>query len=56
MAERIRSVAAAVEAKTKSKVAHLVGTMIEIPRACLVAEAIARERSSSRSGPTTSRR
>ena len=43
MAERIRGVAAAVEAKAKARVAHLVGTMIEIPRACLVAEAIARE-------------
>jgi pyruvate,orthophosphate dikinase len=43
VAERIRAIAAEVEAKAKVKVAHLIGTMIEIPRACLVAEAIAKE-------------
>ena len=43
LAARARAIAADVEAKTKAKVAHLVGTMIEIPRACLVAEAIAKE-------------
>jgi pyruvate,orthophosphate dikinase len=43
LAARIREVAAEVEAKTRVRVAHLVGTMIEIPRACLVAEAIAKE-------------
>jgi pyruvate,orthophosphate dikinase len=43
LAARIREVAAQVEAKTRVRVAHLVGTMIEIPRACLVAGAIAKE-------------
>ena len=43
LAGRVRAIAAEVEAKTKTKIAYLVGTMIEIPRACLVAEAIARE-------------
>jgi pyruvate,phosphate dikinase len=40
---RVRAIAAAVFAKTKTAIAHLVGTMIEVPRACLVAEAIAKE-------------
>jgi pyruvate, orthophosphate dikinase len=40
---RTRSIAAEVEKKTGVKVGYLVGTMIEIPRACLVAEAIGRE-------------
>ena len=43
LASRVRAIAAEVEAKTKTKVAHLVGTMIEVPRACLVAEEIAKE-------------
>jgi len=43
LALRVRAIAAEVEAKTKTKIAHLVGTMIEVPRACLVAEAIAKE-------------
>ncbi len=43
LAARVRAIAAEVEAKTKTKVAYLVGTMIEVPRACLVAEAIAKE-------------
>jgi pyruvate,orthophosphate dikinase len=43
LASRVRAIAAEVEAKTKTKVAHLVGTMIEVPRACLVAEEIATE-------------
>jgi pyruvate,orthophosphate dikinase len=43
LAERVRAIAAEVEAKTKVKIAHLVGTMIEVPRACLVAEEIAKE-------------
>jgi pyruvate,orthophosphate dikinase len=43
LARMVRAIAAEVEAKTKAKVAHLVGTMIEVPRACLVAEAIAKE-------------
>jgi pyruvate,orthophosphate dikinase len=43
LAVRVRAIAAEVEAKTKTKIAHLVGTMIEVPRACLVAEAIAKE-------------
>jgi pyruvate,orthophosphate dikinase len=43
LASRVRAIAAEVEAKHKTKIAHLVGTMIEVPRACLVAEAIGRE-------------
>jgi pyruvate,orthophosphate dikinase len=43
LAQRVRAIALEVERKTKIKVAHLVGTMIEVPRACLVAEAIGRE-------------
>ncbi len=35
---------------------YTVGTMIELPRACLVADKIAATRTSSRSAPTTSRR
>jgi pyruvate,orthophosphate dikinase len=41
--DRVRAVAEEVERKTGTKVAHLVGTMIEVPRACLVAEAIGKE-------------
>ena len=37
----IREVAAEVMQKTKSKIAYLVGTMIEVPRACLIANRIA---------------
>jgi pyruvate,orthophosphate dikinase len=43
LALRVRAVAARVERETKSKIAYLVGTMIEVPRACLVAEALAKE-------------
>ena len=43
LASRVRTIAAEVETKTRTKIAHLVGTMIEVPRACLVAEAIAKE-------------
>jgi pyruvate,orthophosphate dikinase len=43
LAVRIRAIAAAVEKKTGGKMKYLVGTMIEIPRACLVAEQIGRE-------------
>ena len=43
LARRVREIAAAVEAKHKRTVPHMVGTMIEIPRACLVAEAIAKD-------------
>jgi pyruvate,orthophosphate dikinase len=43
LAVRVRAIAAEVEAKTKTSIAYLVGTMIEVPRACLVAEAIANE-------------
>jgi pyruvate,orthophosphate dikinase len=43
LAQRVRAVAEEVEAKTKTEVAYLVGTMIEVPRACLIAEAIANE-------------
>jgi pyruvate,orthophosphate dikinase len=43
IAGRVRAVAREVEAKAPGTVAYLVGTMIEIPRACLVAEAIAKE-------------
>ncbi len=37
----IRRVAEEVQAETKTKVNYLVGTMIETPRACLVADSIA---------------
>jgi pyruvate,orthophosphate dikinase len=40
---RIREVAAVVRRETKQNVPYKVGTMIEVPRACLVAEAIAAE-------------
>ena len=43
LASRVRAIAAEVEAKTKGKITYLVGTMIEVPRACLVAEEIAKE-------------
>jgi pyruvate,orthophosphate dikinase len=40
--EMTRRVAAEVAARTKVEVPYLVGTMMEVPRACLVAEDIAR--------------
>jgi pyruvate,orthophosphate dikinase len=43
LSARVRAVAHEVEARSKVPVPHLVGTMIEVPRASLVAEAIARE-------------
>jgi pyruvate,orthophosphate dikinase len=43
LAQRTRTIAAEVTAKAKTKVAYLVGTMIEVPRAALVSESIARE-------------
>jgi pyruvate, orthophosphate dikinase len=43
LAARIRVIAGEVEKKAGAKVKYLVGTMIEIPRACLVAEQIGRE-------------
>ena len=44
LAARIRAIAAEVEKKAGgTKVPFLVGTMIEIPRACLIAEQIGRE-------------
>ncbi len=43
LAARIRAVGAEVEKKSGAKVPYLVGTMMEIPRACLVAESIGRE-------------
>src|SRR4029453_5973708 len=43
LAGRIRAVGEAVAAKTKIRVPYLVGTMIEVPRACLVAGADAEE-------------
>jgi pyruvate,orthophosphate dikinase len=43
LAERVRAVAADVETRSGAKIPYLLGTMIEIPRACLVAEAIAKE-------------
>jgi pyruvate,orthophosphate dikinase len=43
LASRVREVAADVQAKTQTTIPHLVGTMIEVPRACLVAEEIAKE-------------
>jgi pyruvate, orthophosphate dikinase len=50
---RIRAVAEQVEAESGQAIAYLVGTMIELPRACLMAADIARRRSSSPSAPTT---
>ena len=41
--QRIRRVASEVAAKSKKKLKFKVGTMIEIPRACLVSGDIARE-------------
>src|SRR5512147_601505 len=41
--ERVTAVAAQVENKSKVKVPYLTGTMVEVPRAALVAESIARE-------------
>src|SRR5262249_36611238 len=43
LAQSIATVEAEVGGKRGKGVRHLVGTMIEIPRACLVAEAIAKE-------------
>ncbi|HVQ34690.1 MAG TPA: pyruvate, phosphate dikinase [Candidatus Bathyarchaeia archaeon] len=43
LAGRIRAVGETVAAKTKTRVPYLVGTMIEVPRACLIAGAIAKE-------------
>jgi pyruvate,orthophosphate dikinase len=43
LAERVHSVAAEVSKKNKQKVKYRVGTMIEIPRACLIAGQIAKE-------------
>jgi len=43
LTERVHAVARDVLSKTKIKVPYLVGTMMEIPRACLVAGEIARE-------------
>ncbi|MCC6696084.1 MAG: pyruvate, phosphate dikinase [Candidatus Hydrogenedentes bacterium] len=39
----VRSVAAQVEKEYKIKLNYMVGTMIEIPRACLIADKIAKE-------------
>ena len=41
--KRVRAVAAEIEGKKKVKLRYKVGTMIEIPRACLVADDVARE-------------
>jgi len=43
LAASTRAIGEEVERKAGAKVAYLVGTMMEIPRACLVADAIARE-------------
>jgi pyruvate,orthophosphate dikinase len=43
LAARIRAVGEAVAARTGVAVPYLLGTMIEVPRACLVAGSIARE-------------
>jgi len=40
---RIRKIANEVQGRAKQKIAYSVGTMIEIPRACLVADQIAAE-------------
>ncbi len=41
--ERIHAVAREVEELKRSRIPYTVGTMIEVPRACLVAQAIGRE-------------
>ncbi len=41
--DRVRAIVEQVEKKARVKVPYHVGTMIEIPRACVVAEAIGRE-------------
>jgi len=43
LAARIRRIGDAVAAKTRVPVRYMVGTMIEVPRACLVSAAIAKE-------------
>jgi len=43
LAERVHAVAAEVSKKNKTKLKYRVGTMIEIPRACLIAGDIAKE-------------
>ena len=43
LAARVREVAGDVEKRAKTRLKYMVGTMIEIPRACLVAESIAGE-------------
>ncbi|HPR63146.1 MAG TPA: pyruvate, phosphate dikinase [Thermoanaerobaculia bacterium] len=43
MAEMTRAVASQIMDEEQEKVAYLVGTMMEIPRACLVADQIARK-------------
>src|SRR5262245_14533963 len=43
LAARIRAVGEEVFSKAKGRVPYLVGTMIEVPRACLVAGPIAKE-------------
>jgi hypothetical protein len=52
----VRKVAGDVLGAMGVDVEYLVGTMIELPRAALTADEIARSPSSSRSAPTTSRR
>jgi pyruvate,orthophosphate dikinase len=52
-AKVIRQTAAAVFAERGEQLEYLLGTMIETPRAALVADSIARRPSSSRSAPTT---
>ncbi len=42
LAERVRAVGAEVFARRKRKVAHLIGTMIEVPRAALTSGRVAR--------------
>src|SRR5438445_8948152 len=55
-AEIVRRVAQEVFVAAGRGVPYLVGTMIELPRAALTADEIAKRRTSSRSGPTTSPR
>jgi pyruvate,orthophosphate dikinase len=43
LCKRVREVASSVLKKSGTRISYLVGTMMEIPRACLVAESIARE-------------
>jgi len=50
----VRQIAAEVSKQHNTRLNYLVGTMIEIPRACVVADEIAKEAESSASARTIS--